>query len=263
MNKISSLFSKHWRNLHFFTIIVLLIVLTLGNNAVAPYINQAFLSIFHSPFAYVKDSVVNLKAVNAENERLNIMLADVSLKLSLYLEAAKENDRLRSVLGFEQIESYELMPAEIVSVSGDYIPISAVINRGYNDSVYIEQPVINQFGLIGRISSVSQDYAVVELLTDPSNRVAARVNSSREMGIIKYYASKGMILDNFPVQGEVYVGDTIISSGLGGIYPEGLIVGVVEEVKREELAVFCDIKITPAANFYSLDELFLLRENNP
>lgn len=241
----------------------MLIVLTLANKTVAPYINQAFLAVFHSPFAYIKESVVNLQEVNAENERLNIMLADVSLKLSLYLESSKENDRLRSVLGFERNDAYELLPAEIVSVAGDYIPISAVINRGYNDSVYIDQPVINQAGLIGRISSVSQDYAVVELLTDPSNRVAARSSNSREMGIIKYYSSKGMILDNFPVQGEIYVGDTIISSGLGGVYPEGLTVGIVEEVKREELAVFCDIKVTPAANFYSLEELFLLKEINP
>lgn len=263
MNKFSSLFSKNWRNVQFISIFILLIVLTLADKQVAPYINQAFLKVFYSPFSYVKESVLNLKAVSAENDRLNIALADVSLKLSLYLESAKENDRLRSVLGFKENDSYELLPAEIVSVSGDFIPVSAVINRGYDDSVYIDQPVINQAGLIGRVSSVSQTYAVVELLTDPSNRVAARINSSREMGIIKYFASTGMILDNFPVQGEVYVGDTVISSGLGGVYPEGLIVGTVADVQRQELAVFCDIKITPAANFYSLDELFLLKEVAP
>ena len=87
----------------------------------------------------------------------------------------------------------------------------------------------------------------------------ARIAQSREMGIIRFTISDGMILDNFPVQGTVNVNDTVLSSGLGRVYPPGLRVGVVSSVVRPELEPFCEITVTPFVNFHSLDELFVLR----
>ena len=80
------------------------------------------------------------------------------------------------------------------------------------------------------------------------------------MGIVKYSSKKGLLLDNFPIQGTIAASDTIITSGLGGVYPAGLLVGEVTAVVREELQPFCDVSIKSAANFYSLDELFILKE---
>ncbi len=78
------------------------------------------------------------------------------------------------------------------------------------------------------------------------------------MGIVKYKMSGGMILDNFPLHGSIVVGDTVISSGLGGVYPSGLIVGYVTEVERDETEPFCHVKLTPAVNFHSVEEVFVL-----
>lgn len=261
MNWITNLFTKHWRSLHFIAIIIFSIFLITGHARINPYINQFVFGVFYSPFAKAKNSIIELQGVASENIKLRQKLVETSLMMSMYEEASRENLRLRSVLGFEPPTGYRLLPAEVISIAGDYLPTSAVINRGSDDSIFIDQPLINQKGLIGRIASVSKDFATVQLLTDPSNRVAARLAESREMGIIKYTVSKGMILDNFPAQGNIQVNDIILSSGLGGVYPAGLKVGRVKAVDRPEHEPFCEVIVEPAVNFHSIEELFLLMED--
>jgi rod shape-determining protein MreC len=260
MNWFTNLFARHWRNVHLTVISLLIIILIVGQSTVNPFLRQITVGTFYAPFATVKNAFLEYRSVAAENRNLREKLVETSTTLAMYEEAARENVRLRSVLGFEPPAGYSLIPAEIVSVSGEYIPMSAVINKGSSDSLRVDQPVINQQGLIGRISSVSANNAVVQLLTDPANRVAARIAESREMGIIKYSAGSGMMLDNFPIGGDIKVGDLLLSSGLGGVYPSGLKVGTVEEVELPEHEVFAKIKVKPAVNFYSIDELFILKE---
>lgn len=259
MSSITSLFAKHWRNVHFLSIVLLSGFLIIKPNLVAPTVNEVTVGVFYSLFATLKNSISELSMVAEENRQLRRNLTQAELTIAMCEEAGRENTRLRSVLGFEQPPGYSLLPAEVISISGDYFPLLAVINLGEDDSVYVDQPVINQQGLIGRIGSVSKNSATVQLLTDPSNRVAARVAASREMGIIKFSMPMGMVLDNFPIRGTIKVNDTILSSGLGGVYPPGLTVGFVKAVTRPELEPFCEIQVEPAANFYSLDELFVLK----
>ncbi|HUV30996.1 MAG TPA: rod shape-determining protein MreC [Acidobacteriota bacterium] len=259
MKWISGTLSRHWRNVHFIAVIVLSALLTFGSQRFNGYVSQTALVVFYQPFAKIKRSVEELSAVNAENHRLRQSLVEASLRLSELEEMKLENIRLRSVLGFEPPPGYKLLPARVLSVSGERMPVSAVINRGYHDSVFVDQTLINQEGLIGRIVAVMPDNATVQLLTDPANRTAVRVTSSREMGIVKYVASEGMILDNFPIQGQISEGELVISSGLGGIYPAGLVVGTVASIRRPEDEPFCKVRLTPAANFSSLEELFILR----
>ncbi len=262
MSWITNLFSRHWRNVHFLLIILLSVVLIVLPTRVGPLSNQIILSVFYWPFAEVKGNIAELVSVEDENRQLRLELSDASVKISMIEEASRENVRLRSALGFEQPPGYRLVPADILSVAGEFFPTSAIINRGLDDSVYVDQPVVNQQGLIGRIVSVSRDFATVQLLTDPSNRVAARLAESREMGIVRFTVTEGMILDNFPVQGTINVNDTVLSSGLGGVYPSGLTVGTVTSVSRPEHEPFCEVRIRPAANFHSIDELFVLIEED-
>lgn len=262
MNRFSNLFIKQLRNLHISFAIVLLGIIFIGQNSFVSHLNQAVFTIFHAPFSNLKQTYIEFSSVSEENERLSQLLIETSVKLAFMEEAELENERLRSVLGFQPPPSYTLLPAEVISVIGDYVPMAVAINRGLNDSLAVDMPVINQLGLIGRITEVSNNTSVVQLLTDPTSRVAARIVDSREMGIVKYHGSRGMVLDNFPIQGTINVGDQIITSGLGGVYPSGLYVGQVIEVVKVELNPFYDVKVKPAANFYSIEELFILKVEN-
>ena len=263
MSRITNLFARNWRNIHFIIIAALSVILMVASSVVNPVADQVVFAVFYSPFAEIKNHITQLSSVAEKNRELREALTQASVTIAMYEEANRENERLRSVLGFEPPPGYRLLPAEVLSITGAPLPMSAVINLGEHDSIYVDQPVINQQGLIGRVSSVAPDYATVQLLTDPSNRVAARMASSREMGIIKYTLSEGMILDNFPIQGTIAEGDTVLSSGLGGVSPPGLVVGTIAQVLRPDQEPFCEVKVYPAVNFYSIDELFLLREIVP
>ncbi|MBU0983274.1 MAG: rod shape-determining protein MreC [candidate division Zixibacteria bacterium] len=263
MTWISHLFNRYWRNVHFISIALLSLLLLVGGGNVRGVVSSVLVQVFYSPFHIIKSTAVDLSMVNGENQRLHLKLAEVTTELGRLEELRRENSRLRAVLGFEPPSGYSMLPARVISVSGDRVPIAAVINRGTEDSIVVDLPLINEQGLIGKVVSVGPHTATVQLLTDPTHRVAVRVAESREMGIVKFRLDGGLILDNFPIQGTLAEGDLILSSGLGGIYPPGLVVGTVARVERPEEEPFCKIQLTPAASFNSLEELFILRAVAP
>jgi len=262
MKWISTQFARRWRNVHYGAVVVLSLAVVFWPIQANRVIGEGIIGLLYYPFFKIQSAVSVLSVREGVVQEQNESLAQLSLKISMNEEAIRENRRLRSALGFEPPSGYRLMPAEVVSVSGYRLPVTAVIDRGTDDSVYVNQPVINQQGLIGRVITATEKFAVVQLLTDPANRVAARVEASREMGIVRYIVGATMVLDNFPVHGTIVVGDTIVSSGLGGVYPPGLRVGFVTEVQQEEHEPFARVKLEPAANFHSVEELFLLRPDD-
>ncbi|MDH3889851.1 MAG: rod shape-determining protein MreC [candidate division Zixibacteria bacterium] len=263
LNRRSGLSYKSWRAVNLGVILSLVIILVVGLPGFNKLICQAVLDATHLPFQKVSSTVLDLDGVNEQNRLLRDSLASARLQVGALSEAGRENVRLRSVLGFEPPPGYRLLPARVVSVTGGQLPISAAINKGYIDSVLINQPVINQVGLVGRVQQVMPGYAKIQCLTDPLNRVAGRVATSREMGIVRYLPTEGMVLSNFPNQGAIAVGDTILSSGFGGIYPPGLKVGVVTSVERPQNMPYSMVTLEPVVNFRTIEELFILLPENP
>ncbi len=261
MNWPSKLFSRHGRNFHFAVIVFISLALILKIPQINLFVSDVILATFNYPFFKIRSGFTNLTSVASDRDRLQVSLVEMSVKLSQSAEIERENERLRAALGFEPSLEYRLTPAKVVQVSGfgNHLPVTATINKGMSDSVFFDLPIINQDGLIGRVASATDHFATIQLLTDPSHRVAARIASSREVGIVRFLAQREMVLDNFPIQGTVGEGDTVISSGLGGVYPSGLTIGTVAEVTRPENKPFCEVKLHPAVNFWSLEEVFVLR----
>ncbi len=261
MNWISSLFTRHARNIHLALVAVLSLYLIFGSEQVKKFIGNVFIVGFYTPFETVKQVYGTISHRAEELEQLHHQLTIVTQTLTTCQEQLRECNRLSQAQGFAPPPGYAIIPAKVIAIAdfGTPLPMKATINKGRRDSVESNLPIINQNGLLGRVDIVMENYSSVRLLTDPANRVAARLARSREMGIIRYSPRQGMILDNFPVQGDVKVGDTVLSSGLGGIYPGGLIIGTVAEVSRPEHKPFCHIIVKPAANVRSLEEIFILK----
>ena len=137
-------------------------------------------------------------------------------------------------------------------------PRSIEVNKGLAHGIEVGLPVVSGAGLVGRVKRASPRNATIQLLTDPECRVAVRVSESREQGIVRYLPSKGLVLTNVPVDGQVKQGDLVISSGLGGSFPEGMSVGVVTSVKRDEDEIFAEVLLQPVVNFNAIDELYAL-----
>jgi rod shape-determining protein MreC len=243
---------------HTVLVLVLSLAFLLSGERVRGFTGNIAVGLFYYPFHKLKNTVDRLNLTADDNAALSQSVVELSTRLQMYNEILEENRRLRSLLGFIPPAEFKIVPTEIVGVFGAGIPNTLAINLGAKDSIEVNQTVINRNGVAGRVARVMEDYSVVYLLTEPRCRVAARVKRSREQGIIRYSLERGMYLDNCPRRGDVIVGDTVITSGLGGIFPEGLVIGTVESIEAPEKDFFYIISVEPAVNFNGLDELYVL-----
>ena len=259
MNRLGAMLSARRRSLSLGMVFALSLLLLYGPPTIPDFINQIFLRSIYYPFYQMQIGFSQITIRSSVNDRLQEALTESSLRISELEEMRRENERLRDVLGFEPPPTYHLTPAKVVFVLGDPVPTTATVSKGARHGIDADQAVIDRYGLMGKIIAVSGENSTVQLLTDPSNHISARSASSREMGIIKYSVSRGLFLDNFPVEGTIKVGDTIITSGLGGVYPPGLLIGVVSGVAYPTDRPFCDVSIRPFVNMYAIEELFILK----
>lgn len=240
--------------------VVLAVAILVSGESIRKSVGNITVTVFYTPVNQIK-GIFNLLALAArQNQKTNIDATEYSVQKQLIEEIKAENERLRAMLGFAERPEYDVVPAEILSVVGAAIPNRVLINLGASDSIRENQTVINRNGVAGRVAQVMDNHSVIYLLTDPLCRVAARIKRNREEGIIRYTISRGMYLDNCPQQGDVVTGDTVITSGMGGIFPEGLTIGTVRSVDAPEKEFFYEIVIDPAINFNALDELYILKE---
>ena len=242
------------------TVLVLVLssaLLFSGEWMTGPAANLA-LSLFYYPFHELRQNIERLSHAADDNAALSATVVDLSTRLQFYGEILEENRRLRTLLGFTPPLGFRIVPTEVVGVYGAGIPNTVVINLGAKNSLSVNQTVISRDGVAGRVAKVMNEYSVVYLLTEPRCRVSARVKRSREQGIIRYQLGRGMYFDNCPQGGDVVIGDTIITSGLGGVFPEGLVVGTVRSVESQEGDFFYDVALDPTVNFNGIDELYVL-----
>jgi len=152
---------------------------------------------------------------------------------------------------------YKLISADVIAHDQGRRWSSAIIRA----SEYIDQflPVVDEKGLVGKIASSTGSVATVSLLIGPNCRVAARDNQTRTLGIIKWNTGRRLLLDGVAVENNVFPGDTIISSGMGGVFPEGLAVGVVAKVDTIPAEVFKQVVVEPFVDFGSLDNVMVMK----
>lgn len=263
MNWFTTIISRNRRAFSYGVIAFLFFILLIGKSGIRPAVANACMTIFYYPFVEIRDNVKSLMEVSETNRRLKNSLTEASLQLSAMAEARRENQRLREFLGFEPAEDYQVVPVKIISLIYNQHPVAAVINKGQRDSIMVNQPVINRFGLVGKVREVMPDYATVQLLTDPSNAVSARIAESRQIGIVRYVPGEGMIFDNLPADAEVNPGDIIITSGLGGVYPSGLSVAVVDSAATPKGEIRKSVWLRPSVEFLEIEELYVLKRGIP
>ncbi|MEE8418333.1 MAG: rod shape-determining protein MreC [candidate division Zixibacteria bacterium] len=210
------------------------------------------------PFIEIDKYLLKINTTFEINRYLNRKLDSLSVLASSLIEHKYENERLRTMLGFDLNLPYYLVPAEVLAVSPIGTIKSILIDAGRERKIDINMPVISPTGIIGKTVAVDNKTSAVQLLLDPNCKVAARVQQSRASGIVAYHGGPYLSLTNVPVDQQVSVGDTVISSGLGGIFPRGLFIGMVVKSERKEGELFLEILIAPGTDFSILEEVFVI-----
>ena len=211
------------------------------------------------PFSDLDEFLSKIDSTFKINRELTGRLDSLNVVVSRLMENQNENERLRKMLEFDPYPLLRYIPAEVVSVALVYPYKSMLINAGNEKGVTSNMPVISPSGVVGKTIACGWKSSTVQLLFDPACKVAARVQSSRSMGIITYSGGRYLTLQDVTVEETVVEGDSVVTSGLGGIFPEGLFIGKVVKSEERGEGLFHDIRVMPGVDFASLDEVFVIR----
>ena len=218
---------------------------------------QASVQSAVSNFKNLWNSYILLLDVKEENNRLKQQLLDMEEKLSEHIENSVQFRRLRDQMLFARKNPLEKIYSEIIGESSDNVHNIRFINRGSNQKVKRNYIVIRKEGLVGRIHSVSPFQSSVQLMIDHRNRVPALIQRNRVRGLI-YGTQAGIEMRQINQHAKIKIGDRVISSGLGGLYPKGILIGWVSEIRHEQHELFKTAILESAVDFNSIEEVFVI-----
>lgn len=181
-------------------------------------------------------------------------------------ELEVENRDLRNLLGLKQSAGPgELLPVRVIARDPSPYVQAITIDRGTDDGVVDGKPVITWRGVVGRVSRAGATTAKVILVTDVNSSISGRIQASesRVTGIIRGRPEGGLLMQHIPQEESLQTGETVITSDLGGVLPEGLVVGQVVQVRRKDVDVFQEAIIEPAADLKRLERLYVLMDPAP
>lgn len=206
------------------------------------------------------DTVGDLRNLASDNARLEREVAELRQRLSEDAELRQQNEALKKQISFSEAQPRRLIPAEVIGYQPDNFRQFITIRQGSRDGVAVGMAVISEGSLVGRVSDVTATTAKVFLVSDPNFRVNGIDQETRATGTVRGQIGSGFIMDKIAQNESIKPGDTIITSGLGGEVPKGLIIGRVESVNQRDNAVFQSAQIGSSLKFSRLELVFVVAE---
>ena len=211
--------------------------------------------------------IFNFRSIAAENENLKERLATAEQELNGARQQAAENDRLRGLLNLKEQSQYQTVPARVIARDPSVWFNTITINRGTSSGVAVNMPVVTGTGIVGRVVTAGPWASQVMLLTDEkagAGAVVGQLGQSGALGSVRGRPDLGLIEMRY-VSGleKVELGDFVMTTGQDGIYPPGLNVGVVVDVKNGTATQAHQILIRPGARLDQLEEVAVLLYQAP
>ena len=194
----------------------------------------------------VQENYLTLTGYKADNEKLRERITQLELERNRLLEAEATNQRLQQLLDFRSHLPSVTVTATIIANSASNWFQSCLIDKGSAHGVRAGMSVVTPLGVIGRVVEVTAQSAKVLLLTDPNSGIDVIVQRTRARGIVSGSLENSTILKYVKRSEDVQIGDRLITSGLDGIFPKGLMVGTVTKVRKQTLGLFQAIEVIPA-----------------
>jgi rod shape-determining protein MreC len=192
-----------------------------------------------------------------ENEELKLKIQELEAEKAFLKELKTENEFLKKSLDVGLEKEFKLILAEIVGngVSADIL----IIDKGSKDGILKDLPVITeQKILVGKILEANENYSKIMLITNKESSFNGKIQENEVEGVVKGIGNLNMYLDLLPKDKEIKEGDTVITSSLDKIFPKGILVGKVKEVKKNDLEPFQQAEISPSFNIKELKNLFVI-----
>ena len=215
-------------------------------------------SSFTTAVTELWDGYVALRYVYEENRRLEretVLLHEQNNQLR---EAAAAGQRLAALLEFKERVGGDTVAARVIGKDATNWYQAVLLDKGESEGIQPEMGVMTPAGVVGRVVKTTGSTAVVLLLTDPNNALAALLQRTRDEGIVEGTPQRSIRMKYIPLLSSVRTGDWIVTSGLVGGFPRGLPVGVVTKIEKEDGEGFQVAEVEPAADFSKLEEVLVI-----
>ena len=240
-----------------FCIIISLILLNSNDNRQIQLLRLKLSNtagVIISPLEFVPKTL-SLHKINRELNRRIFELTHMNAEL---VEMEAENKRLRELMNFAQRSELRSIPAQVTSRSAGGPLSYIVIDRGEIDGLKPGTPVVSSAGLVGQIAEADENKSLCQIMLDGKFGVAVKDQRSRVDGILHWDSGDICRLDGISYTMEIRQGDTLITSGLGGVYPKGLYTGIVIHIEKDPAKLYQRILVAPFTDFHRLEEVFVL-----
>ncbi|MBN1581571.1 MAG: rod shape-determining protein MreC [Anaerolineae bacterium] len=229
---------------------------------------QRFVDVITEGIIDTSSSWRDLRDLREKNEQLESLVDQLMIENVRLNEVQAENEDLRKKLGFvETYPQYILKAAQVTSrVIGaepnNFMSV-LIIDVGSRDGVRAGMPVVTERGLVGHIRQAGANWAKVLLIIDPSSSVAALLQSSRLPGVVSGRLGEDLVMDYLAQEEQIFAGEVVLTSGMGGSYPKSLVIGQIVEVEQNDIETFQRAIVHPSVDFRQLETVLVLTSFEP
>lgn len=241
-------------------------IIRVWSQAVADFVQSPVTSVSSGLSNYFS-SISNLRSAQSENDILKQKVQELELDIKGKEDLTAENDRLRSLLNLKENSKYKVLTARVIGRDPSVWFDSSIINRGSLDGVKLNMPVVSDGGLIGRVTAVGPLTAQFDLITRDKSGVGGvvgEIGTSNVLGVVAGTSKSDLVeMKYVPGSADVQVGQVVYTTGQDGIYPAGLKIGEIVEVRSGSATTPHQIFIRPSGGINSTKEVGVLLYEPP
>ncbi|HET9559931.1 MAG TPA: rod shape-determining protein MreC, partial [Actinomycetota bacterium] len=221
--------------------------------------------------AGIVETLTEIDGLRAEAEDLRSRLAGAEQRIAELQEAARENARLRSLLGLQAVLGGDLVPTRVVAAGTGALTWEVGVDAGRADGIAVGMPVVGSApgggALAGQVVQVGADRSLVQLMVDPRSRVIGRDQETEALGVVQGQPGGQLVMTQVAVTDGVEVGDSIVTAGLelegvaASPYPRGLLIGTVSALETDANGLTRTVFIRPALDPRDVEWLMVVRSS--
>ncbi|MGM9567597.1 MAG: rod shape-determining protein MreC [Clostridia bacterium] len=264
-------FIKRWKFLGLILLLILLLLLarSCGNSETASKVEGAAQES-KVPVAAVGDFFGNIfdfstkKSLQAEIDDLNQQLAELKTDSQISSDVESENEKLRELLDLKNSyqTGWETVAAEVIGREADNWYEKLTINKGSKDGITENMAVVDQNGLVGKIVNVTEKTSEVQMMIDSGASLGGMLQKSSIEGVLQGIGGgKGLVtMTKLPYNADIQLNDVVVTSGVGGVFPAGLLVGTVVKVNTSSDGLSKEAIIEPYCDFDDIQFVLVIRQ---
>ncbi len=229
-------------------------------------ISTPVIDLLTLPFRLLKGGFAVIgsnKVILKKNKKLIDKIDSLERQINVFKNRESQYQKIEKLANLKDEYNYDVLPARIVLKDNMDWSKTIVINRGTRDGLVPNMAVVSGAGLVGKIIKTGYAYSRVLLLIDSTFKVGARLRNSRYAGLLEGQGMNQLVLNYLPKEATFNAGEDVVTSGLGGIFPAGYLIGTVKKTHYEEYGFYKYITIKPSVDFNTLEIVAVVKRLPP